>query len=52
VHYVVHLESDEAHNGYALEDAEVDAPQLVALDALVLIVEDLTGHALLDLHGV
>ena len=52
MHNVVHLESDEAHYDYALEDAEVHAPQLVALDALVLVVKDLPGHALLYLHGV
>ena len=41
VHDVVHLESDEAHYDQALEDAEVDTPELVGLYALVLVVEDL-----------
>ena len=52
VHDVVHLESDEDHYDQALEDTEVDTPELVGLDALVLVVEDLPWHARLYLHGI
>ena len=52
MHNVVHLESDESHYDQSLEDAEVDTPQLIALDTLVLVVENLSRHARLNLHGV